>query len=82
MTTATVTEIEPTTVEQVSESDKQALQEWELRARTQKRTEYEYDRALYDVKILDGDYKTVYLLGHILGKSIEEIKEDLANVEA
>ena len=82
MTTATVTAIEPTTVEQVSESDKQALQEWELRARTQKRTEYEYDRALYDVKILDGDYKTVYLLGHILGKSIEEIKEDLANVEA
>ena len=82
MTTATVTAIEPTTVEQVSESDKQALQEWELRARTQKRTEYEYDRALYDVKILDGDYKTVYLLGHILGKSMEEIKEDLANVEA
>ena len=82
MTTATVTAIEPTTVEQVSDSDKQSLQEWELRERTQKRTEYEYDRALYDVKILDGDYKTVYLLGHILGKSMEEIKEDLANVEA
>ena len=82
MTTATVTAIEPTTVEQVSESDKHALQEWEIRERTQKRTEYEYDRALYDVKILDGDYKTVYLLGHILGKSITEIKEDLSHVEA
>ena len=82
MTTATVTAIEPVVTEKVSGSDKQALQEWELRERTQKRTEYEYDRALYDVKILDGDYKTVYLLGHILGKSIEEIKEDLANVEA
>lgn len=64
MTTATVTALEPTTVDRVSESDKRSLQEWELRARTQKRTEYEYDRALYDVKILDGDYKTVYLLGH------------------
>ena len=82
MTTATVTEIEPTTAEQVSDSDKHALQEWEIRERTQKRTEYEYDRALYDVKILDGDYKTVYLLGHILGKSITEIKEDLSHVEA
>lgn len=82
MTTATVTAIEPVVTEKVSGSDKQALQEWELRERTQKRTEYEYDRALYDVKILDGDYKTVYLLGHILGKSMEEIKEDLANVEA
>ena len=82
MTTATVTEIEPVVTEKVSGSDKQALQEWELRERTQKRTEYEYDRALYDVKILDGDYKTVYLLGHILGKSMEEIKEDLSHVEA
>ena len=82
MVTATVTAIEPVVTEKVSGSDKQALQEWELRERTQKRTEYEYDRALYDVKILDGDYKTVYLLGHILGKSMEEIKEDLANVEA
>lgn len=82
MTTATVTAIEPVVAEKVSGSDKQALQEWEIRERTQKRTEYEYDRALYDVKILDGDYKTVYLLGHILGKSITEIKEDLANVEA
>ena len=82
MTTATVTAIEPATVDQVSGSDKHALQEWEIRERTQKRTEYEYDRALYDVKILDGDYKTVYLLGHILGKSMEEIKEDLSHVEA
>ena len=82
MTTATLTAIEPTTAEQVSDSDKQALQEWEIRERTQKRTEYEYDRALYDVKILDGDYKTVYTLGHILGKSITEIKEDLSHVEA
>ena len=82
MTTATLTAIEPTTAEQVSDSDKQALQEWEIRERTQKRTEYEYDRALYDVKILDGDYKTVYMLGHILGKSITEIKEDLSHVEA
>ena len=82
MTTATVTAIEPVVAEKVSGSDKQALQEWEIRERTQKRTEYEYDRALYDVKILDGDYKTVYLLGHILGKSITEIKEDLSHVEA
>ena len=82
MTTATVTDIEPVVTEKVSGSDKQALQEWEIRERTQKRTEYEYDRALYDVKILDGDYKTVYLLGHILGKSMTEIKEELSHVEA
>ena len=82
MTTATVTDIEPVVTEKVSGSDKHALQEWEIRERTQKRTEYEYDRALYDVKILDGDYKTVYLLGHILGKSMTEIKEELSHVEA
>lgn len=80
MTTATVTAIEPVVTEKVSGSDKQALQEWELRERTQKRVEYEYDRALYDVKILDGDYRTVYLLGHILGKSMTEIKEELSHV--
>ena len=81
MTTATVTAM-PTTVEQASETGRKELQDWEIKERTQKRTEYEYDRALYDVKILDGDYKTVYLLGHILGKSMEEIKEDLSHVEA
>ena len=82
MTTETVTAIEPATVDQVSGSDKHALQEWDVQERTQKRVEYEYDRALYDVKILDGDYKTVYLLGHILGKSMTEIKEELSHVEA
>jgi hypothetical protein len=82
MTTATVTAIEPTTVEQASETGRKELQEWEIKERTYKRVLYEYDRALYDVKILDGDYKTVYTLGHILGKSITEIKEDLSHVEA
>ena len=81
MVTSTVTAM-PTTVEQASETGRKELQDWEIKERTQKRTEYEYDRALYDVKILDGDYKTVYLLGHILGKSMEEIKEDLSHVEA
>ena len=83
MTTATVTAIEPTTVEPTTDAQlNETLGKWKIQERTQKRTEYEYDRALYDVKILDGDYKTVYLLGHILGKSITEIKEDLSHVEA
>ena len=78
MTTATVTAIEPTAVN----TNDNTLSKWGIQERTQNRAEYEYDRALYDVKILDGDYKTVYLLGHILGKSMTEIKEELSHVEA
>ena len=83
MTTATVTAIEPTTVEPATDAQlNETLDKWQIQERTQERVEYEYARALYDVKILDGDYKTVYLLGHILGKSMTEIKEDLSHVEA
>ena len=83
MTTATVTANEPTTVEPATDAQlNETLDKWQIQERTQKRAEYEYDRALYDVKILDGDYKTVYLLGHILGKSMTEIKEELSHVEA
>ena len=78
MVTATVTAIEPTTVN----TNDNTLSKWGIQERTQNRVEYEYDRALYGVKILDGDYKTVYLLGHILGKSMTEIKEELSHVEA
>ena len=83
MTTATATAIEPTTVEPATDAQlNETLNKWQIQERTQERVEYEYDRALYDVKILDGDYKTVYLLGHILGKSMTEIKEELSHVEA
>ena len=82
MTTATVTAIEPTTAEQVSYSDKHALQEWEIRERTQRRVEYEYDRALYMYVLFNAGPDVVHLLGHILGKTAAEIEGDMENAKS
>ena len=78
MTTATVTAIEPTTID----TNDKTMSSWEIQKRTQDRAEYEYDRALYAHAIFHAGLDAVYMLGHILGKTVTEIKEDLKNVES
>ena len=79
MTTATVTAIEPTTVD----TNDNTLSKWDIQERTQKRAEYEYQAALCAKAMGDdtADYHA-YLVGRILGVPVGIIKEDLANVEA
>ena len=79
MTTATVTAIEPTTVD----TNDNTLSKWDIQERTQKRAEYEYQAALCAKAMGDdtADYHA-YLVGRILGVPVGVIKEDLANVEA
>ena len=79
MATATVTAIEPTTVD----TNDNTLSKWQIQERTQKRAEYEYQAALCAKAMGDdtADYHA-YLVGRILGIPVGIIKEDLANVEA
>ena len=79
MATATVTAIEPTTVD----TNDNTLSKWQIQERTQKRAEYEYQAALCAKAMGDdtADYHA-YLVGRILGVPVGIIKEDLANVEA
>lgn len=84
MTTATVTAIEPTTVEPATDAQlNETLDKWQIQERTQKRAEYEYQAALCAKAMGDdtADYHA-YLVGRILGIPVGVIKEDLANVEA
>ena len=83
MTTATVTAIEPTMAEQVSEPGRKELQDWEIKERTQRRAEYEYEAALCEKAMGSSiaDYHA-HLAGRIIGKTAAEISEDLKNVES
>ena len=83
MTTATVTAIEPTTVEPATDAQlNETLSKWDIQERTQNRAEYEYDRALYANALFNAGLDVVYMLGHILGKTAAEIKGDLENVKS
>ena len=77
MTAATVTAIEPKEVQmQVVPASS-----WEKR--TYDRAVYEYERALYEYIVLDGgNLKAVYMLGHILGKTVDMVNQDITNVGA